>query len=72
MQSGLDMLADAGLPDVAMPTTRRCSSTAPLIDEAPAVDAHVEDDWSHAAPEDHHLEADDSGFDIFDYVSQEP
>ena len=25
-----------------------------------------EDDWSHSVPEDHHLEADNSGFDIFD------
>ena len=46
--------------------TRRCSSTAPVIDEPPAVDAPAEDDWSHAAPEDHHLEPDSSGFDIFD------
>jgi hypothetical protein len=35
-------------------------------DEAPADDTHAVDDWSHSAPGDHPLEADDSGFDIFD------
>ena len=66
VQPGLDVLADAGVPDVAGADDPSLQFDGPVIDEPQAVDAHVEDDWSHAAPEDHHLEADDSGFDIFD------
>ena len=66
VQSGLDMLADAGVPDVAAADDPSLQFDGPLVDDAPVVDAHPEDDWSHAAPEGHHLEADDSGFDIFD------
>jgi hypothetical protein len=69
VQSGLDVLADAGLPDVAGADDPSLQFDGPVIDEPPTIDAHaahVEDDWSHGAAEDHHLEADDSGFDIFD------
>jgi hypothetical protein len=66
VQSGLDVLADAGVPDVAAAEDTSLQFDGPVIDDAPAIDAHAEDDWSHAAPEDHHLEPDNSGFDIFD------
>ena len=66
LQSGLDALTDAGVPSVAGADDPSLQFDGPVIDESPAVDAPVGDDWSHAAPEDHHLEADNSGFDIFD------
>jgi hypothetical protein len=61
-QSGLDVLT----PDLAGAALR---FEDPVIDEEAAqdaLDARVEGDWTHAAPEDHHLEPDNSGFDIFD------
>jgi hypothetical protein len=66
IQSGLDMLAHADVPPVAGADDPSLHFDGPVIDDAPIVEAHAEDDWSHAAPEDHHLEADNSGFDIFD------
>jgi hypothetical protein len=66
VQSGLDALADAGVPDVAAANDTSLQFDAPVIDEPPAVDAPVDDDWSHSAPVDHQQDADDSGFDIFD------
>jgi hypothetical protein len=66
LQSGLDALADAGVPDLATADDTSLQFDAPVIDEPPAVDAPADDNWSHAAPEDHHLDPDDAGFDIFD------
>jgi hypothetical protein len=69
VQSGLDVLADVGVPDMAGADDPSLQFDGPVIDEPPAIAAQAEDDWSHAAPEDHHLEVDDSGssgFDIFD------
>jgi hypothetical protein len=66
VQSGLDVLAHAGVPDVASVDDPSLQFDGPVIDDAPVDDAPPVDDWSHAVPEDHHLEADDSGFDIFD------
>jgi hypothetical protein len=69
VHSGLDALADTGVPDLAVADDPSLQFDGPVIDDAPVVDihdTHVQDDWSHAAPEDHHLEADNSGFDIFD------
>ena len=68
-QSGLDVLADAGVPDVAGADDPSLQFDGPVIDDAPVVDTHVGDDWSHSVAEDHqdhHLDAGDSGFDIFD------
>ena len=66
VQSGLDMLADAGVPAVAGADDPSLQFDGPVIDDAP-IDAPVDhDDWSHSVPEDHHLDADASGFDIFD------
>ena len=57
---------DAGVPDVASVDDPSLQFDGPVIDEAPADDTPAVDDWRHSAPEDHPLEADDSGFDIFD------
>jgi hypothetical protein len=65
MHAGLDMLTNAGVPDVAGIDDPSLQFDGPVIDE-PAPDAPVDDDWSHAAPEDHHLEAEHPSFDIFD------
>ena len=66
VQSGVDMLADAGVPDVAAADDASLHFDGPVIDDAPVLETHAEDDWSHAAPQDQHLEADNSGFDIFE------
>jgi hypothetical protein len=66
VQSGVDVLADAGVPDVATADDTSLQFDGPVIDDVPVIDAPVEDTWSHAAPEDHHLEADGAGFDLFD------
>ena len=69
VQPGVDVLADAGVPDVAGADDPSLQFDGPVIDDAPVIDAHetpLEDDWSHSVPEDHHLEPDNSGFDIFD------
>lgn len=66
LQSGLDALTDAGVPTVAGVDDPSLQFDGPVIDESPADDTPAVDDWSHSAPEDHPMEADDSGFDIFD------
>jgi hypothetical protein len=67
-QSGVDMLAHTEVPDVAGADDPSLHFDGPVIDDAPVIDVHDShtDDWSHAAPEDHHLDADHPGFDIFD------
>jgi len=66
VQSGADMLAHTEVPDVAGVDDPSLHFDGPVIDDAPVIEAHATDDWSHAAPEDHHLEPDHSGFDIFE------
>jgi hypothetical protein len=66
VQSGVDVLADAGVPDVATADDTSLQFDAPIIDDAPVIDHPVDDDWSHSVPEDHHVDVDDSGFDVFD------
>src|SRR5262245_23247475 len=69
LQPGGDVVPDAGVPDVAAADDPSLHFDGPVLDDAPVIDVHdthVDDDWSHAAPEDHHLDAGDSGFDIFD------
>jgi hypothetical protein len=66
VQSGLDALADAGVPGVVGADDPSLQFDGPVIDDVPIHDALPVDDWSHSAPEDHHLDADDSGLDIFD------
>ncbi len=71
VQQGLDTLANAGVPDVAGADDPSLHFDGPVIDDSPVIEAHdvhdlhVDDNWSHAAPEDHHLDANDPGFDIF-------
>ncbi|WP_101950615.1 IniB N-terminal domain-containing protein [Mycobacterium sp. 3519A] len=66
VQSGVDMLADAGVPDVATADDASLHFDGPVVDDVPIIDTPTEDTWSHAAPEDHHLDADGTGLDIFD------
>lgn len=66
VQSGVDMLADHGVPDVATLDDTSLQFDGPVIDDAPVFDAPAEDHWSHPAPEVHHLDTDGSAFDIFD------
>jgi hypothetical protein len=66
VQSGIDLLADGGVPDVASVEDTSLQFDGPVLDDAPVIDAPAEDNWSHPAPEDHHLDTDDSGFDVFD------
>jgi hypothetical protein len=66
VQSGVDVLADDGVPTLAGADDPSLQFDGPVIDDSPIDDAPAEDNWSHAAPEDQHLEADDSGFDIFE------
>jgi hypothetical protein len=66
LQSGLDAFTDAGVPSVAGVDDPSLQFDGPVIDEAPADDTPAVDDWSHSAPEDHPLDADAPGFDIFE------
>jgi hypothetical protein len=66
VQAGLDVLADAGVPDVAAADDTSLQFDGPVIEEQSAIDEPAEDNWSHAAPEDHQLDADTPGFDIFE------
>lgn len=66
VQSGLDTLANAGVPEVASLEDPSLQFDGPVIDDAPIDDAPQVDDWNHATPEDHHVDNDSSGFDIFD------
>jgi hypothetical protein len=66
VQSGLDALSDAGVPAIVGADDPSLQFDGPVIDDA-QIDAPVEhDDWSHSVPQDHHLDADSSGLDIFD------
>jgi hypothetical protein len=66
LQSGLDALADVGVPAVAGADDPSLQFDGPVIDDAPVDEAVDHDDWSHSVPEDHHVDADASGFDVFD------
>jgi hypothetical protein len=66
VQPGLDALADAGVPAVAGADDPSLQFDGPVIDDAPIDQPVDHDDWSHSVPEDHHVGADSSGFDIFD------
>ena len=64
-----DAVPDAGVPDVAPADDPSLHFDGPVIDDAPVIDVHdthVQDDWSHSVDQDHHLDPDHSGFDIFD------
>ncbi len=60
------MLADAGVPGVAGADDPSLQFDGPVIDDVPAEDAPAEDDWREGHRGSRDLNADDSGFDIFD------
>jgi hypothetical protein len=66
LESGLDALATAGVPDVASVDDASLQFDGPVIDDAPIEETATDDDWSHSVDADQHLEADTSGFDILD------
>jgi hypothetical protein len=66
LSQGLDAVTDADVPAVAGVDDASLHFDGPLIDDAPPVDVPAHDDWSQPGVEDHHLEPDSSGFDIFD------
>jgi hypothetical protein len=66
VQSGLDVLADAGVPTVAGADDPSLQFDGPMIDDAPLDVPADKDDWSHAVADDQHLEDGSAGFDIFD------
>jgi hypothetical protein len=66
VQSGFDALHDTGVPAVAGADDPSLLFDGPVIDDAPMAEPVDHDDWSHSIPEDHHLDADSSGLDIFD------
>jgi hypothetical protein len=76
LQSGVDTLAHAAVPDVASIDDPSLHFDGPVIDDAPVIDTGVDhaidDGWSHSVSDDHqdhqahHLDPDASGFDIFD------
>jgi hypothetical protein len=70
LPSGLDGLGDAGVPGVAAVDDPSLQFDGPLIDDLPVHETPVDDDWSHSVSnyqqDDHHLDTDSSGFDVFE------
>ncbi len=70
LQSGLDGLADAAVPDVAGVDDPSLQFDGPVIDDVPVHETAVDDDWSHSVSNyqqgDHQLDTDSPGFDIFE------
>lgn len=66
LQSGLDALHEPAVPDIAAVDDPSLQFDGPVIDDGPIHEAVPVDDWSHSIPEDHHVDTDASGFDIFD------
>jgi hypothetical protein len=70
LQSGLDAFGDTGLPDVAGVDDPSLQFDGPVIDDVPVHETAVDDDWSHSVSDyhqdDHHLDTDSSGFDVFE------
>jgi hypothetical protein len=65
LQSGLDMLDDAGVPGVVGADDGSLQFDPPLIDDLPAVDLPADSDLSDAVIEIVDVDSDASGFDIF-------
>jgi hypothetical protein len=67
LHAGVDSLHDAGVPMVADIDDPSAQLTSGIIDDAPFVGEIADADW-HSAVDDaaHHLDAGDTGFDIFD------
>jgi hypothetical protein len=65
LQSGLDMLDDAGVPGVVGADDGSLQFDPPLIDDLPAVDLPADSDLSDSVIEIVDVDSDASGFDIF-------
>ena len=66
LQPALDALHEPAVPDMAAVDDPSLQFDGPVIDDGPIHEAAPVDDWSHSVPDDHHLDVDSSGFDIFD------
>ena len=67
LHAGLDALHDAGVPTVADVEDPSAQLTDGIIDDAPLIGDAVDTDWQSVVDDaHHHLDAGDSGFDIFD------
>jgi hypothetical protein len=66
LHAGVDALDDAGVPTVTDIDDPSTHFTDGVIDDVPLVDDATDTDWHADAPDHHHLDAGDSGFDIFD------
>jgi hypothetical protein len=65
-QPGLDAVTGADVPTVAGLDDPSLHFDGPVVDDVPHVDAALDDGFSHHVVDDHHLEPDPSGFDIFE------
>jgi hypothetical protein len=67
LHAGVDTLHDAGVPMVADVEDPSAQLTDGIIDDAPLIGDATDADW-HSVVDDaaHHLDAGDTGFDIFD------
>ena len=66
LQSGLDVLADAGVPTIAGGEDPSVQFDTTIIDDVPVDEPLSADDWQNAVAEVPHAEDAVSGFDIFD------
>ena len=65
-QPGLDAVTGADVPTVAGLDDPSLHFDGPVVDDVAHVDAPLDDGFSHHVVDDHHLEPDPSGFDIFE------
>ena len=66
LQSGLDVLGEAGVPTVAGVEDLSAQFTGAIIDDAPLIGEAVDTDWQSAVDDDAQPETPASGLDIFD------
>ena len=65
LQSGLDVLADAGVPGVADVDVASLQLDAPVIEDVPVHELPVDTDWDDTIAEVGDLDSNASGFDVF-------
>jgi hypothetical protein len=65
VNGGDGLSGDGAVPSVALADDPSLQFDGPVIDDAPALDAAPQDDWSHSVVDDHLPHPDDHGFDIF-------
>ena len=66
LQSGLDVLSDAGVPTATAGEDPSLQFDTTIIDDVPIDEPLSADDWQHAVAEAPHIEDAVSGLDIFD------